>query len=183
LRDLLPVVVILGGFLTACSASRESRDSDVVAAALEHFTGRDDIMPYNKRGITLVEPQTREFVSGFGDQDPKCQAPRELYEELATRNAMPLSAAPLVSASGKWRLIRPEETTGDELGYMTDRTMEGEPIRTIVRLSVPAYSGDGQAALLIFHFKWSIHSALARYVLQFSEDGWRVQCSDLRFYV
>lgn len=38
------------------------------------------------------------------------------------------------------------------------------------------------AVFVIFYFRWSMHSALAQYVLAKSGGGWKVNCSQLRFY-
>jgi hypothetical protein len=61
-------------------------------------------------------------------------------------------------------------------------TSVGEPIKTIATISLPAYSAGGDTAFVIFGFTWSIHSAVAQYVVRQSGQGWKVQCLQLRFY-
>jgi hypothetical protein len=166
--------------LSGCSGSR---DADVIAVALEHFSARSDTMPYHENGITLIEAQTSKWVSGMGESGAKCEVPQKLHDRLVARNDAQQSVAPLLTASKKWRLIRPDDMKGDNLFQFPDKTFSGDSIRTVVRLYMPAFSESGDAALVMFSFRWSIHSAHARYVLMSSGSNWTVQCSDLYFYV
>ena len=174
------VALTLALSLSGCGGSR---DADVIAAALEHFTARSDTMPYHESGMTLIEGETYKWVSGMGDSGAKCEVAQELYDGLVARNAARQPAAPLLATSKSWRLIQPGDMKGDDSFLFPDKTSAGEPIRTLVRLSMPAYSNNGDAAFVMFSFRWSIHGALARYVLKFSGTDWTVQCSDLFFYV
>ena len=140
-------------------------------------------MPYHQDGVTLIETQTQKWVPGMGDSGAKCEVSQELLDRLVTRNEVPQPAAPLLVKSKKWRLVRPDDMKGDPPRLWQDETGAGEPVRTVVRLSMPAYSERGDSAVVILSFSWSIHSAIARYVLKSSDSDWRVQCSDLFFYV
>ncbi len=140
-------------------------------------------MPYHESGITLIDARTSKWVPGMGDSGAKCEVPEDVSDRLAARNAESLAAAPLVTASRKWRLIRPDEMTGDPpRDLLPDKTRAGEPIRTIVYLSAPAFSESGDLAFVLLSFRWSVHEAQARYVLKASGSNWKVQCSDLFFY-
>jgi hypothetical protein len=46
----------------------------------------------------------------------------------------------------------------------------------------PGYSQGGNTALVMFFFRWSMHTALAQYLVETSREGWQVRCSPLRFY-
>jgi hypothetical protein len=120
----------------------------------------------------------------MGRDGAKCNVPQELYDRLVARNSAAIPAAPLVSRSKAWRLIRPDELNGDRLAYrLGDLTTDGEPIRTVVHVSLPAYSDSGDTAFVTLHFTWSIHGAVAEYLLKSESNRWKVQCSDLLFYV
>jgi hypothetical protein len=173
----IAVVIVCALSQSACGKSVEA---DVVAAALEHFTARSDTMPYNEGGITLVAPQTSQWAPGFGRSNPTCAIPQLLEDRLIARNAAKQSAAPFVATSKSWRLMRPDDLKDQ---FLVDRTATGEPIATIVHLHAPAFSDTRDEALVIFHFRWAIHSAIAQYLLSATDNGWRVQCSDLFFYV
>ena len=182
MRSYLGTVVILCAVSQAgCGASR---DADVIAATLEHFTARADTMPWHKTGVTLIAAETQSFVPGMGRDSAKCNVPQELYDRLVARNSGTIPAAPLVPRSEAWRVIRPDEMVGDSVPFrMIDLTPDGKPIRTVVRLSVPAYSDSGDTAFVSLHFKWSIHGAVAEYLLKSVGNAWKVECSDLLFYV
>jgi hypothetical protein len=184
MRSYAGTVVILCGVSQAgCGASR---DADVIAATLEHFTARGDTMPWHKTGVTLIAAQTQKFVPGMGRDSAKCHVPQDLYDRFVARNAAALPATPLVSSSKAWRLIRPDEMEGDPPAYrvqVTNQTAEGEPVKTLVHLSVPAYSDSGDTAFLKLHFTWSIHGAVAEYSMKSVGNDWKVECSDLLFYV
>jgi len=172
--------------LTLCACG-DSRDARVIAATLEDFGARTDTMSLHEDGITLIRPETGswalESLRGLSLErgDDKCETSRELYDRLIARNSSAVSAARLVSASKKWRLVRPQETEKAPF-ILPDRTSVGEPIKTIVTISLPAYSASGDAAFVVFGFTWSIHGAVAQYVLRQSGQGWKVRCSQLRFY-
>jgi len=172
----LAIICVLCG----CSGSR---DADVIAAALEHFTARTDTMPYHENGVTLIETQTQKWVPGMGDSGAKCEVSQELLDGLVARNDARQPAAPLLIRSKSWRLVQPDDMKGDPPILWQDETSAGEPVRTVVQLSMPAYSERGDSAVVMLSFRWSIHGAIARYVLESSGDDWRVQCSDLFFYV
>ena len=177
------VIILCAVVQAGCGASR---DADVIAKTLEHFTARADTMPWHNTGITLIAAQTQKFVPGMGRDSAKCDVPQELYDRFVARNAAALPAAPLVPPSKAWRLIRPDEMEGDPPGYrwrLTNETADGEPVKTLVMLSVPAYSDRGDTAFLKLHFTWSIHGAVAEYVLKSAGSAWKVECSDLLFYV
>ena len=176
------VAIAFSGLAAGCG---ESRDGDVIAATLEHFTARTDTMPWHETGITLIAAQTHQaFAPVMGRDSAKCDVPQELYDHLVARNTAKIPAAPLVPRSKAWRVIRPDEMVGDSVPFrMIDVTADGERIKTVVRLSVPAYSDTGDTAFVTLYFKWSIHGAVAEYLLKSSGKRWTVQCSDLLFYV
>ena len=176
-------MVVALAFALSLSGCGKSRDVEVIAAALEDFTARSDTMPYHESGITLIEAQTSKWVQGMGESGAKCVVPKELHDRLVALNDAQRPVAPLLATSKKWRLIQPNDLKGDDPFLFPDKTSAGDSIRTVVRLSIPAYSESGDAALVMFSFGWSIHSATARYVLKSSGGSWTVQCSDLFFYV
>ena len=179
-------VVSLAFVLTLCACGA-SRDARVIAAALEDFGARTDTNSLHEDGIMLIHqetgPWTTEMLRGLSlDRgDDKCETSQELYESLIVRNSSAKSATPLVLASKKWRLVKPEETEKSPF-ILPDMASVGEPIKTVAMISLPAYSAVGDTALVIFGFQWSIHGALAQYVVRQSGPGWKVQCSQLRFY-
>jgi hypothetical protein len=161
-------------------------DAQVIKAVLTHFANRNDTM-LGKDGIILVNPETDHWTmehfrsySLVRRGGKKCGIAPSFFEALADRNSRVQSSAPLLVKSNRWRLSNPSE--GKSI-YDYDRSANGEPIKTTVRLSMPAYSTNGDTAFVLFMFRWSIHGAAALYVTERSDDGWGVKCSDLVFYL
>ena len=102
-----------------------------------------------------------------------------MYRALVERNSSEKPASDLLTPSAKWRLMHPSEEKIDLL----NKTKDGEPIRTAVQLSTPAFSNSGDLAFVQFNFRWSVHGATGSYLLQKSGSGWVVKCSKLFFAI
>jgi hypothetical protein len=161
-------------------------DAEVVATALAHFASREDTS-IGKEGLILLRPRTGnwtdQLLRGFslrrGNDD--CPLTSELYDRLVERNAVDAPVKELLRKSPGWRIARASEEKQNRLGF-ADKSEEGEPVRTIARISYPAWSVDGDTAFVMFFFRWSMHSAIAQYLIGRSSEGWSVKCSQLRFY-
>lgn len=180
---------ILFSTFLAQSSWATSIDARVIEVVLTHFAGRTDAMSSHEQGIVLVDrdtfPWTRERIRFFTlDQRPnqKCDIAPSLFDALVDRNTAVGSSAPMLAQSKRWRVVQSSETKSS--GRFLDLTSSGEPIKTIASLSSPAYSANGDTALVIFLFRWSMHRAIAEYILKRSDNNrdWSVQCSDLVFY-
>jgi hypothetical protein len=178
---LVAGTLVLGG----CT---KPNDADVIDAVLKHFTVRTDIQTTSPDGVTLVAQETEwwseDRFNGFtlNRQSDSCELPPGLLERYFERNAKSTSSDALVTPQRKWRLVTTQELDGFTYGVPT-QTPSGEDIRTLVSLSYPAYSPNGDTAFLMLGFTWSVHSAIAQYVMTRSDDEWVVQCSRLHFYV
>jgi hypothetical protein len=143
-------------------------------------------MSLHGNGVVLVDPMTDSWTAqkiGMYSLDrrtnAKCPRMIALLATVTVANAASTSAASLLAQSPKWRLLREDEKSSWE--YL-DVTKTGEPIKTIASLSNPAYSADGAAAAVLMRFRWSIHDALAQYLVERTADTWKVTCSELVFY-
>jgi hypothetical protein len=169
--------------------AKQSTDSRLLGMALEDFARRSDTMSLHKDGIVLIEgetaPWTLEKVGYFslGREGAKCPIGSGLYADVAARNSSRESAAPLVGpAAVKWRLLGKEEADLPKGRLFVDRTAGGEAIKTIAIVSKPGYSRGGDAALVLFQFTWSMHAAIAQYLMRREGADWKIECSELKFY-
>jgi hypothetical protein len=94
-----------------------------------------------------------------------------------------VAASTLVSTSPMWRIVDAEEADAIGPGWPQFSDKERDPVKTLVTLTKPGYSTDGNLAFVNLSFVWSIHGAEARYVLKRSGPAWKVACSHLVFYV
>jgi hypothetical protein len=94
-----------------------------------------------------------------------------------------VAASTLVSNSPLWRIVDAEEADAIGPGWPQFGDKERDPVKTLVTLTKPGYSADGNQAFVNLSFVWSIHGAEARYVLRRAGPGWEVACSHLVFYV
>ena len=161
-------------------------DQQVLAAALTHFAQRTDTHSSHEDGVVLVEPETRPLnlesggITGLRKKpDASCDASAALLEDFVRRNSSAVSSANLVGQSGRWRIVQSGDLTRPRLTL--DKTSLGEPIKTILALSLPGYSKDSKTAFVLLRFRWSIHGAFAQYVMDRSDNGWKIRCSDLAF--
>ena len=161
-------------------------DEEVIATAFAHFAARDDAL-IGKDGLILIRPRsgnwTDQLLRGFSLRrgNDECPLTSELYDRLIARNAVDAPVQDLIRKSPAWRVARTSEETPNRLGF-AEKSEGGESVRTIARISYPAWSPDGQTAFVMFFFRWSMHSAIAQYLIERSSGGWSVKCSQLRFY-
>jgi len=162
-------------------------DREVIAVVLNHFANRDDAS-IGKDGVILLRPRTQQWtderIRGFcelRDKSGGCAISDELYAELVKRNASEMPASELVGDSQRWRFASESELKPDAFGF-SYKTESGGPARTLAKVVRPAYSAKGDTAFLMFSYAWSMHSAIAQYIVEKSPNGWVVKCSQLRFY-
>jgi len=159
----------------------------VLETVLADFAQRRDTMSPHEDGIVLVQQETAtwtlETIGYFslGRDNQKCAIPSELFQSLVLRNPSKESVKSLLRPSSKWRVMLEGEEKTRPRTYL-DKTAKGEAIKTIAWLSKPAYSSKGDTAFVLFHFRWSIHGAIAQYLMQRTGADWKVSCSDLVFY-
>jgi hypothetical protein len=175
--------------LALCSHSSwgASSDAQVIDVVLTDFAQRSDTMSMHEDGVILVDPATfpwsverLRLYSLTEREHPKCQVAPNFYQDIVDRNRSAEPLVPLVRPSERWRLMRADE--GRALGRILDRSAAAEKIKSVVVLSTPGYSVDGHVAFVLFLFRWSIHGAVAIYLVEQSEGAWRVRCSELLFY-
>jgi len=161
-------------------------DQEVTGAALNHFASREDAS-IGRDGLILIQSKTRKWTGellrmfSLRRGNDACPITDELYDQLIERNSGEVPAEALIRASPRWRLALPmEENSVGGRGF--NRSASGEPVRTVVSISRPAWSAKGDRAFVMFSFQWSMHSAIAHYLVERSTDGWTVKCSQLRFY-
>lgn len=183
----VPAFVAVMAIVTADPAWCASRDVEVMATVLEHFAARTDSMSMHHAGITLIRhdtyPWTAELIRGLSlrRDEAGCEIPEELYDRLIESNVVAQPAALLIPTSDKWRLAQAHEEQFSRIDIL-DKTSDGQLIKTVAHVSMPAYSRRGEAAFVTFFFRWSIHQAVAQYLMRKHPNGWRVDCSRLTFY-
>jgi hypothetical protein len=183
-KQIVPVIAAAMG-LSAVAAP--PNDADVVFAVLNHFASRDDAS-IRKDGVILLLPRTQQWtnerIRGFGglrDGTDICATTDELYDQLVKRNLTETPASGLVGSSERWRFASETELEPGSFGF-SYKTDSGAPARTMAGLVRPAYSANGETAFLMFGYAWSMHSAIAQYIVERTRNGWTVKCSQLRFY-
>ena len=170
--------------LTGCS---NARDQAVVSAVLDDFTSRSDVsLP--SAGITLIASETEPWSAekyryfNFDPQRDTCGVSSQVLEQHFARNLRSESAGWLVQSHDRWRLATLAELNSLDDSIATLLTYSAE-VRTSASISWPTYSADGNSALVLVHFRWSMHDAVAHYVVEGSGLRWKVGCSQFRFYV
>jgi hypothetical protein len=170
--------------LTACS---NARDQAVVSTVLDDFTSRSDVsLP--SAGITLIAAETEPWSAekyryfNFDPRRDTCGVSSQVVEQHFARNVGSESAGWLVQSRDRWRLATLAELDSLDDGVPTLLPYR-EEVRTSASISWPTYSADGSSALVLVHFRWSIHDAVAHYVVEGSGLHWKVRCSQFRFYV
>jgi hypothetical protein len=181
---------LVAALLAACSQSSHGNDSDVeaISAALVHLAQRDDATFPNKHGLLLVEPTsavwTTQDLQTFGiyTRRNECQPRLEPMDLVVSRNSAPLPLQNMLSPSIGWRFVGTAEASKAGEGFPL-QTSDGTPIKTVASISLPAFSNDGTEALVLVSFPWSVHTAIAEYVLTTNDsDEWKVKCSELHIY-
>lgn len=162
-------------------------DQEVTTVVLTHFAERQDAS-IGKEGVILVRPSTQPWTDermrtfgGLREPSGPCRVPDDLYVEFAKRNAAGSNASALIGPSTRWRLATEAELKPGPGGF-SYQTATGAPARTFVDPVRPAYSRRGKIAFVMFHYTWSMHSAIAQYLVEKSLNGWSVKCSELKFY-
>ena len=181
LRLCAPLALVL---LAACG---NASDQAVVSAVLEDFTSRSDVnLPSS--GVTLIAAETERWSAEkyrFFNFDPSrdtCGVSSQILERHLARNVVAESTASLVQSPGLWRLASPTDVESLDQG-LAMQLPTGQEVRTIASITWPTYSDSGNSAFMLLHFRWSIHDAVAHYVVSSTGRGWKVTCSQFRFYV
>jgi len=183
-KQLLSIMAVT---MALSAHASTSIDQEVVAAVLDHFAARDDAS-IGKDGVILLRPNTQQWtderIRGFGglrDGTDTCAVTDDLYAQLVKKNTTETPASGLVGTSEKWRFATDSEMKPGPFGF-SYKTSSGAPARTLAGVVRPAYSAQGDTAFLMFRYSWSMHSAIAQYIVQRTHNGWSVKCSQLRFY-
>ena|SRR5690242_9206951 len=172
-------ILLMSFLLTIPSAGAESSRVEVIDTALAHFAGRKDTMLLKEEGVLLVNPKTYPLgTSGLPLNMRECKLEDSLQHDITSRNPSPISAAELFTPTKTVRTAVAGDVPANTR-FLGEQTPAGEPIKTVVTLSVPGYSESGQSAFVFFSFRWSIHRACAGYVLDRSEKGWQIRCSEV----
>ncbi len=158
-------------------------EAEIVGAALQHFASRTDTSSPHENGTILIEPMSSTYVGSWPTSEnpsESCVFPTSLVSTLVARNKSAVKASTLLPATRKWRVLTDKDREGNRV-YSLYSLPTGENIKTIMSLSRPAISKDGAMAAVIFEFRWSMHGALAFYLLNRVGASWKVRCSDLAF--
>jgi len=159
-------------------------EREIVSAVLEHLSNRSDSPLGKPNGVILVKSKTdawtRESLSYYSS-DPKSDCPITLsqYDHFAERNPAQLDARELVDETAAWKFASEDDEKDSFL--VGKKHSSGREIRTLLSVSTPA--GDAAGALVIFHFTWSIHGGLARYIVEQKNNHWEVKCSRIDIYL
>ena len=171
------------------SAVGDVDDRPALKAVLEHFATRSDAHFYDQSAILAINPKTQETRGRDSDYqylnqgEGNCGIPESLYLSLRKRNATAIAATKLAGKSPLWRVVSAEEAKVINPAWPPPMGKKREPVKTLVTLTKPGYSADGNSALVNLSFVWSIHGAEARYLLRREGSNWKVTCSQLIFYV
>ena len=172
-----------GNSLTHVPPEEDSRG--VMAAALLHldhhlrakWKQQDDVLLLDPTSDVWSMESLRSFSS---DPENNCVITDEMYKRVAAAALQKEPIANFVSPSPRW-LIPAELPQPDPLVPVSD--FNGVPISTVVTLSRPGFSLDGNQAVVILSFTWSIHDALARVRLQRDGTEWKIRCAQFDYYV
>jgi len=168
------------------AGAAEPSDAAVVRVVLSDFSARTDTMSFHEDGVLLIQEQTLPWTKEKFDfmslnrEKSKCPISSGFVDAMVARNSDKDSAAALIPESPRWRVVR-----GASLASgidMLDKTPDGDSIKSLAAVAKPAYSDDGNTALVLFHFRWSRHGAMAIYFAQKVDNAWKIACSELLFY-
>jgi len=167
----------------------DTDDRAVMKTVLEHFAARRDANFYDDTAILAISPRTQEtrgpdsYYRYLNQGDGNCAIPESLYLSLRKRNSTTVAATQLAAKSLLWRVVDVEEANARSPGWPRPGSMELEPVKTLVTLTKPGFSTDGDLAFVNLSFAWSIRSAEAQYLVKRAGSTWEVTCSHLIFYV
>jgi hypothetical protein len=176
-------LIVSAALLAPPMVNANPADSEVIAAVLDHFAAQPDAVFGRKAGLIFVAPETEGWsknqVLTYGGN--RCESAPDFYDAFAARNSSSTSTRSLVVDSAKWRLPRPGEETNDGR-FVVLKTADGQPVKTIAWISLPAFSVNDESAFVMFWYWWSVHRAIAHYVLEKTDLKWRVKCWDNRVF-
>jgi hypothetical protein len=181
------IIVVLA--LAPLSGWAATADSQVVETVLAHFARRADTMALHEDGIVLIDrhtvsltPDLIRLLSTDQRPDRRCEIAPSLLRGIVDRNGAIQSTAPLLTQSSRWRIIRQGEEA-PAARRSSGTTAPGERIRSFASLTLPSYSTNGNIALVLVFFRWSIHDAMAAYVTRRNgkDAPWSIKCSELVF--
>lgn len=190
LLPLIAVTLTLTHGLIACTSEEPARvpvaeDSrQAMEAALVHLDQHLKEAAVGG-GVLLLEPTSHvwsmESLRLFSiDPQAKCFIPEEMYARVSTVATKEEPITELVSPSNLW-LMPAEMPRPDPLMPISE--LNGVPVSTVVTLSRPGFSENGNEALVILRFTWSIHDALARVRLERVDMRWQIRCAEFSYYV
>ncbi len=171
------------------AAPADTDDRAVLKTVLEHFSARRDANFYDDTAILAISPRTQQTRGPDSDYrylnqgDGNCAIPESQYLAHRMRNSTTVAATQLAAKSPLWRVVDDEEANARSPGWPRPKDKELEPVKTLVTLTKPGYSTDGDSAFVNLSFAWSIHSAEAQYLVTRAGSRWEVTCSHLIFYV
>jgi hypothetical protein len=170
-------------------AAAEVDDRAVLNTVLEHFSARRDAHFYDISATLAIHEKTEQMHGSDSDYqylnqgEGNCAIPQPLYLSFRKRNSAPVPSTQLIGKSPLWRVVTDAEAKIINPAWPPSSGVKRPPVKTLVSLTKPGYSVDGQSAFVNISFLWSIHGAEARYVLRRAGVKWEVTCSQLIFYV
>ena len=103
-------------------------------------------MAWREDGILLVTPGlsvlSRENMpaSLYGNSDRSCKMPSGIVGNLIRRNSATGGAEDLLEKDSRWRVMDSADLAMTETDRFYDKSAKGEKIKTVLRLTKPAYS-------------------------------------------
>jgi hypothetical protein len=99
-----------------------------------------------------------------------------IFREPLRQRRGSIELAPVLPTSPAWRIATPKEAKASGLDL-------GSKVKNRIGFTTPVYTTDGNSALVIGYFLWSIHSAQRTYVLSRQSGSWRLSCTDSVYFV
>jgi hypothetical protein len=181
MRGILATVLFVASQSAWCGTEREA-----FGVVLADLATRTDLHSTRNDGVILIRPTTQAWstdalrVFNLLDRPGTCGVSGDMYQALASANAVPTDVGKSLPDSTHWRVLSPADLPTRSL--IPDKTISGEAIKTTAHLSNPGLIAGTDTALLLVSFTWSMHAGIAQYVLRHGPVGWQIKCSELIFY-
>jgi hypothetical protein len=188
--------VVAAGDSGSPDQSGPRRDSVVLRTVFDDMLSKDDSESppewhgdqskpvYVSKNAPRQVPTVREILSHNDKKkwkaltDAQLQAASEGACDLVARAGKGESLPELGSTSGRVKIW-------EDAGAATQPSAT-QPTRFWERASdvyLPGYSKDGRYAVVNLEFPWSIHSGVVTYILERTDDGWKVVLRDFIYFV